>query len=140
MVLTVSPDWEELDHLGAVSARVFPGSSIACPHVTQDSVVRVRLLTSTLRDDSERSPEVFPPVARPFKRSRGSQSRSDGQDPLAQTSTEGDCTSFQSSSSDGLDLDGEIRVTPSERRKLREQFRREAKLARLKFKEGLVQE
>jgi hypothetical protein len=39
---------------------------------------------------------------------------------------------------DGLELDGLIRVTPSEHRKLRAAFRREAKLSRSNFKGQLV--
>jgi hypothetical protein len=40
--LNVSPDWEELDHLGPISIRFFPGSTTPCPCVCHNSVVRVR--------------------------------------------------------------------------------------------------
>ncbi len=51
VVLTVSPDWKELDHLGPVSARILPGSSVACPYLTQGSTVKVRRLSSVMQAD-----------------------------------------------------------------------------------------
>jgi hypothetical protein len=128
IVLTVSPDWEELDHQGAISARVFPGSSIACPYITQDSEIRVRRLSSMSPDDGiGESSSVLPPDVRSPKRLRPScqLERREG---------------IRTGESDGLDLDGVIRVSPAEKRELRANFKREARLARSQFKEQLVQE
>jgi hypothetical protein len=111
----VSPDWKELDHSGAVSARVFPGSSVACPYLTQGSIVKVRRLSSVVaangigdisetRLSSKRPREELPPHE------------------------------------DELDADGISQVTPSELRTLKANFRSEAKQARSAFKNKLSQE
>ncbi len=138
ILLEVSPDWEELNHLGPVGARVFPGSSIACSYLTQRSVVRVRRFSSLAPDHESDEP---PPSAssheeRAPKRSRDA-SRVGGLGPMTVDMTG---ESFQSSSSDGFELDGIIHVTHSEHRKLRTEYRKEAKLARATFKAQLVQE
>jgi hypothetical protein len=73
LVLAVSPDWEELDHRGAVSARVFPGTALACPYLTQNSIVRVRRLSSVTSDDEiGESSSVLSHSMRPSKRLRDS--------------------------------------------------------------------
>jgi hypothetical protein len=127
LVLSASPDWEELGHLGPVSARVFPRSSITCPYLYQGSTVRVRRGSSLGPiNETDESPSTNSPHGEcPQKRLRDS-SRVGGAEPVAVGMTG---ESSQSSSSDGLDLDGEIRVTQSEHRKLRTEFRKEAKLA-----------
>jgi hypothetical protein len=73
IVLAVSPDWEELDHRGAVSARVFPDTVVACPYLTQYSIVRVRHLSSVISDDAiGESSSVLYHSMRPSKRLRDS--------------------------------------------------------------------
>ena len=138
IILEVNPDWEELDHLGPVSAHVFPGSSISCPYLTQRSIVRVRLLASLAQEDGTVGPPPTPSSheERPLKRFCESPRVGEGES--GDTNTVGE--SLQSSSSDGLDLDGILRVTSSEHRKLRAEFRNEAKLARSLFKAQLAQE
>jgi hypothetical protein len=42
VVLFVGPTWGMLDHDGVVVDRFFPGTSIPCPFLIQNSVVRVR--------------------------------------------------------------------------------------------------
>jgi hypothetical protein len=119
VVLTVSPDWKELDHLGPVSAHILPGASVACPYLIQGSTVRVRWLSSVMRNDEiGESLATSPPVTLPSKRPRDEVFPQE----------------------DELDADGTNQVTPSERRKLRANFRAEAKQARSIFKDTLVQE
>jgi hypothetical protein len=47
VLLTVSPTWLALDHGGAITDRVFPGSTIPCPFLEQASEVHV-LVTAML--------------------------------------------------------------------------------------------
>ena len=42
IVLRVSPGWDELSHLGAISAHVFSGSALLCPRLKAGSIVQVR--------------------------------------------------------------------------------------------------
>jgi hypothetical protein len=116
LVLAVSPDWDELDHLGAVSARVFPGTSLACPCLFQNSVVRVRRLSSVTSDEGIGESSSL----RPSKRLRDSFPVEEG--------------------TSRIDASSIIRVTPSEHRSLRAAFRKEAKLSRSIFKDQLVAE
>jgi hypothetical protein len=119
VVLAVSPDWAELDHLGLVSARVFPNTAVACPYLSQDSTIKVRSLSSVSRDDDvAESSAIDLSAVLPCKH------HNDGNPPQM----------------DGLDLGGTLFVTPSEKRKLTANFRAEAKLARSDFRDSLVQE
>jgi hypothetical protein len=132
ITLMISPDWVELDHLGPVSALVYPGTSSSCPYLTNGSIVRarrVRVISSPSDDDIEESPDDPLPAVVSLKRPRNPESSSEdaGKDQ-------------QSSSSVDSQLDGPIRVTPSERRQLHAEFRKEAQLARSKFKDQLVME
>jgi hypothetical protein len=108
VILAVSPDWEELDHLGPVSARVFPNTAVACPYLTQGSTIKVRSLSSVSRDDDVDASSAIDLIA-----ILPSEHHRDGNPPQM----------------DSLDLGGTILVTPSEKRKLRANFRAEAKLA-----------
>jgi hypothetical protein len=124
--LTVSPDWEELDHQGPVSAMVIPGSAILCPSLGRGSRVRVQRLTSTQDDDMpDEDMDDFPPrelTAKSTKRPRESEHLPQPPQP------------------DELVLGGAIRVTSAEMQQLRTEFRKEAKLARSAYKASLVQE
>ena len=117
VILTVSPSWEVLDHLGPVSALVFPGSAELCPHLTQGSHVRVQCRSTVMRDHEEGPQPSVPHAGSPAKRLCGS----DDADELTT-------------------LDGLVRVTPAEVRTLRTAFRKEAKKERSAFKDSLVQE
>ncbi len=118
--LTVSPDWDTLDHLGVVSARVFPGSSTLCPYLYQDSVVRVGL-SSCSDDGLEGSFGAFSPADASSKRPR-------------------DCDLPRSPPDLGVLPDDCFRVTSSEKRQLLAEFRKEARRARSQFRETLVME
>jgi hypothetical protein len=120
VTLAVSPDWEELDHLGPVSARVFPNTAVACPYVTQGSTIKVSSLPPVSRDDDVAESSAIDPMA-----ALSPQRHYDGNPPQM----------------DGFELGVTLRITPSEKRKLRANFRiEEANLARSKFRESLVQE
>jgi hypothetical protein len=119
VVLAVSPDWEELDHLGLVSARVFPNTAAACPYLSQDSTIKVRSLFSVSCDgDIDASSAIDLSAVLPSK------GHNDGKPPQME----------------GRDLGGTLLVTPSEKRNLIANFRAEAKLARSDFRDTLAQE
>ena len=119
VVLAVSPDWEELDHLGLVSARVFPNTAVACPYLSQDSTIKVRSLFSVSCDgDIDASSAIDLSAVLPSK------GHNDGKPPQME----------------GRDLGGTLLVTPSEKRNLIANFRAEAKLARSDFRDTLAQE
>jgi hypothetical protein len=69
-VLTVSPDWDILDHLGPVSALVFPGSSLPCHYLFQGSVVRVSGVPVLPTDDVFVGDGSHVREDRPYKRLR----------------------------------------------------------------------
>ncbi len=89
----------------------------------------MRRVVSCPSDDIEESPDDPLPAVSSLKRPRDSESSSEdtGKDQ-------------QSSSFVDSHPDGRIRVTPSERRQLRAEFRKEAKLTRSKFRDRLVME
>ena len=154
--VTVGPDWEELDHHGPVSARVLPGSAISCPYLVQGSQVRVRRLSPAIQgDDMEGLQSGGPRLARPPKRLRGPDHGGSDRTPLEGEDLSHLTSYFNPSGRspgrevptrglpsqpDELVLGGVLRVTPAEMRKLRTDFRTEAKLARSAFKASLVQE
>jgi hypothetical protein len=50
--LFVGPTWSILAHEGAITDRVFPGTSVPCPYVVQGSEVRVQVVVVPLLLDS----------------------------------------------------------------------------------------
>lgn len=105
VVLRVSPEWDELTHLGVVSAHVFPGLSTPCPRLKAGSIVQVRRVRPSSSDVLlDGSSDIF--------------------------SAEGEVA----------DVTSPVLVAPSEIRRLRALFRREAKRERALFKDNLVME
>ncbi len=144
IVLHVSPDWEELDHLGLVSDRFLPDSTTPCPFLEQDSVVRVSQFLAVTGGiiscssmspggEKEESSSFLSPGESTPKRLRTSSHLERGQGIRTESSA-------VDGESDGLDLNGVIRVSSTEKRILRAKFKTEAKRARSEFKEQLVQE